>query len=302
MPEGDSLFRLAARLAPLLEGHVVVELQLPRSDTPTKHLSGKRVTKVWAQGKNLLVRFDEGSVLHVHLQMNGRVRVRSGPGAAAQVARVRGVSSAVLTMRADAEAGGDTAPDDGDVSVVVERAPTARLLRERDLPGDWRLSTLGPDLLGQTFDEDEALRRLRVLERGDRPLGVVVMEQGAVAGIGNVYKSEVLFRLGLDPFAPVAAFTDDELREVLRTARMLLLRNVGARPLAGRRDPFYKPYDVGRVTRDRVEVGKGPVSVYGRSGHACFTCGAAIEMIRQGEQQRSTYFCPVCQPSRSGRR
>jgi endonuclease VIII len=300
MPEGDSLFRLAARLRPLLEGSRVHTLELPRADTPTAHLRGKQVNKVWAQGKNLLVRFEEGTVLHVHLQMSGRVRVHRGrgPDVRARVERARAFSVVVLTLEetdADANAGADAA---GPTTIVVERAPTARLLRERDLPGDWRLATLGPDLLGATFDEDEALRRLRSPDRAEQPLGVVVMDQGAVAGIGNVYKSEVLFREGLDPFAKVRAFTDDELRAVLRTARSLLQRNVGPRPFAGRKDPFYKPYDVGRVTRDRVEVGKGPVAVYGRLGHACFECGTAIEMARQGEQRRSTYVCPTCQPAR----
>jgi endonuclease VIII len=308
MPEGDSLFRLAARLRPLLvaEGHVVRTLELPRADTPTAHLRGRQVTKVWAQGKNLLVRFDEGTVLHVHLQMHGRVRVHRGPDARERAKRARSVAVVVLTMGGlgpgiglGAEANEGAAPVPLDTIIVVERAPTARLLRERDLPSDWRLSTLGPDLLGETFDEDEALRRLRSAERADRPLGEVVMDQGAVAGIGNVYKSEVLFRQGLDPFAPVVAFTDEELRGVLRDARVLLQRNVGSRPFAGRKDPFYKPYDVGRVTRDRVEVGKGPVSVYGRRAHACFECGTAIEMARQGEQRRSTYWCPTCQPARS---
>lgn len=281
MPEGDSLYRLAHKLAPALEGQLVTSIELPRSDLPTRHLVGRAITKVTAQGKNLLVYFEEGSVLHVHLRMNGVMHLYPlGPNGAV-FRRSRSKAVVILTVP------GWTA--------VCYEAPTVRLLRARDLPVDRRLAALGPDLLGETFDEDEALARLRL--RDAQPIGVAVMDQAAVAGIGNVYKSEILFLHRLDPFAPVGAFTDEELRDVLRTARRLLQKNVAPKPF-GKDDPFFQAYVGRRVTRPLSEVGKGPVSVYGRLKHACFDCGDVIVMERQGEQQRSTYFCPTCQPRR----
>jgi len=282
VPEGDSLYRLAHKLAPALEGQLVASIELPRSDLPTRHLVGRAITKITAQGKNLLVFFEEGSVLHVHLRMNGVMHLYpTGPNAAV-FRRSRRQAVVILTVP------GWTA--------VCYDAPTVRLLRARDLPVDRRLAALGPDLLGESFDEDEALARLR--QRDAQPIGVAVMDQAAVAGIGNVYKSEILFLHRLDPFAPVRAFSDEELRDVLRTARRLLQKNVAPKPFA-KDDPFFQAYVGRRVTRPLSEVGKGPVSVYGRLKHACFDCGDVIVMERQGEQQRSTYFCPTCQPRRA---
>lgn len=283
MPEGDSLYRLAHKLAPALQGQTVVSLELPRSDLPTRHLVGRAITKVTAQGKNLLVFFDEGSVLHVHLRMNGVMHLYPTGKTGAVFRRARSEAVVILTVSGWA--------------AVCFSAPTVRLLRARDLPVDRRLSALGPDLLGETFDEDEALRRLRMPGRAEQPLGVAVMDQTAVAGIGNVYKSEILFLHHLDPFAAVSAFTDDELRAVLQTARRLLQQNVAPKPFA-KDDPFFQSYVGRRVTRPLSEVGKGPVSVYGRLKHACFDCGDVIVMERQGDPQRSTYFCPTCQPRR----
>jgi endonuclease-8 len=285
MPEGDTLFRLAAKLAPTLEGARVISLELPRSDLPTWHLAGRSISTVTAQGKNLLVAFDEGSVLHVHLQMHGVVRLWLGEPSEVRTRRDVGAILAV-------------SKDEQRWVTLVSRAPTVRLMRSRDLPTDKRLAGLGPDLLGATFDEAEALRRLRAPHRATLPLGVAVMDQTALAGIGNVYKSEILFLHGFDPFASVSRYTDEDIVALVGTARRLLLANVAQKPFA-KDDPFFKAYAGRRVTRPLAEIGKGPLSVYGRLGHACFDCGAGILMERQGTQLRSTYYCPVCQPRRA---
>jgi endonuclease-8 len=302
MPEGDTLHRIAQNLAPTLEGQTVLALELPRSEQRTEHLVGRRITRVEARGKNLLIFFDEGSVLHTHLRMNGIWHLyRAGEPWR------RSPSTTVVAL---AVAG---------YLAVCFRAPVVRLLRARDLAGDPTLGHIGPDLLGQEFDADEALRRLRALD--DEPLGVAVMDQQAIAGIGNVYKSELLFLTRLDPFAPVRAFSDEELTHLIDLSRRVMQANVappkeekeGEGAAGGAGGPG-QHYLYTRTTRDLEGVGETrrrrrtllealgqrgePRSVYRRADSPCLDCGTSIVMRRQGEAQRSTYFCPRCQPPR----
>jgi endonuclease-8 len=282
VPEGDDLYRLAARLRPALVGKPVRELLLPRTEIGSApRLVGRLVTSVEAKGKNLLVGFDDGSVLHTHLRMLGRWRLARDPEAP-----VRGMAWVVAVLRVP----GATA--------VCYRAPVVRLLRPGAVAVDRRLAALGPDLLDPNVDLEEALRRLRA--RDAQPFGVALLDQQAVAGLGNVYKSELLFMQRLDPFAPVAACSDEELRALLALAVRVMVRNVGERPDRA-------PIEAGaaprlgqrtRTTRAAGLGGGGPVHVYGRAGRPCLACGAAIRLGRQGPQRRSTYYCPACQPDR----
>jgi endonuclease-8 len=141
------------------------------------------------------------------------------------------------------------------------------------------LQRLGPDLLAESFDEAAAVARFRT--RNDLPIGEAVMNQTLVCGIGNIYKSEVLFLMHFDPFAPVARFADEELVGMLATARRLMQRNCGGPD---------------RTTRDGG--GPGSLWVYGKSGRPCPKCGTVIQLRRQGEAGRTTCWCPVCQPFR----
>lgn len=161
---------------------------------------------------------------------------------------------------------------------VAFNTPVVELLTDAELRRSMPLITLGPDLLAESFDADEALRRLR--ERDAWALGVALLDQRAVAGIGNVYKSEVAFIERLDPWSPVRAFDDGSLRNALSEARRLLQANAGrgARTTTGRRGPG----------RD--------LWVYGRGGRPCRRCGTPISSRRQGEHARVTYWCPRCQP------
>lgn len=282
MPEGDTLYRLAARLRPALVGKRVIELLLPRTELGgVDRLVGRTVASVEAKGKNLLIAFDEGSVLHTHLRMLGSWRLARDPAAP-----VRGMSWVVAVLRVE----GATA--------VCFRAPVVRLLRPGAAARDPRLAAIGPDLLDAGVDRDEAWRRLRA--RASQPIGVAIMDQQVVAGIGNVYKSEILFIHRLDPFAPVSAYSDEELRALLALAVELMTRNVDERPDRAPSTPGAVPR-MGkgrRTTRAAGTGGVGSVHVYGRSGRRCFTCGATIRMARQGPQRRSTYYCPSCQPDR----
>lgn len=256
MPEGDTIHRAAARLRPHLLGKVVRRLELPRRAQVIERVAGRKVTAIEARGKNLLIHFDAELVLHTHMRMNGVWRAYP-PGA--QPPRRSGYVVAWLEV------------DDGSLAVCTH-APVVRMIRARDLVRDPRLASLGPDPIDEGFERDEALSRLRA--RAEMPLGEALLDQRAVAGIGNVWKSELCFEHGLDPFAPVAAFTDEELAAVLASAARGMRRSALGRPR--------------------------PSRVYERSGQPCPRCGETITMRRQGEQRRSTYSCAHCQPPRSG--
>jgi endonuclease-8 len=277
VPEGDTLHRAANQLSPRLSGKPVRELSLVRRTESTEGLSGQRIIGVEARGKNLLLHFEGGLSLHVHLKMNGRIAIYKR-----EEARRPGAEAVVVL-------------DTDDDRVIVSHAPVARLLRTRDLVRDLHFRNLGPDLLAPSFELEEALARLRI--RKEMPLGEALLDQSAVAGIGNVWKSELCFNLKLDPFAPVSSTSDDALRGLLGMARRLMTETV-ERPERRLPDPF-APRAGQRHARQNHRHGQKRLSVYERAGEPCYDCGALIQTRQQGAQLRSTYFCPVCQPTRS---
>lgn len=260
MPEGDTLHLLAGKVAPLVGG-TVQRLVLPRSDQPTRALVGRRVDGVRAHGKNLIVSLS-GPVVLVHLKMTGSVRLTAPPARAPASA----VSLALDTER---------------FALVALRAPTVRVLSAAGLRE--HLARLGPDPIDPAFDVAEAVRRLRA--RADVPLALALTDQAAIAGIGNEWKSELLFDQRLDPFAPVGAFSDAELRDLCARAAEVMRATVASR----------------RFER-RMRPGRFPLAVYDRAGAPCLDCGAPIARLyqgRTGEAPRSTYCCHHCQPSRA---
>jgi len=265
MPEGDTIFRTAEVLRATLVNRRIVDARAQpqpglRRVPDLGRLIGAAVTSVEARGKHLLIGFDNGLTLRSHLRMTGSWH-RYRPGE--EWHRPARQASAVL--------------ETADAVAVAFNMPVVELLTDADLRRSRSLLELGPDLLARAFDADEALRRLR--ERDAEELGNALLDQRAVAGIGNVYKSEVSFLEGLDPWAPVRTFHDSELLGALRTARRLLQAN--ARGGA-------------RVTT--ASPGRGnELWVYGRAGRPCRRCGTLIEVRRQGELARLTYWCPRCQ-------
>lgn len=262
MPEGDSIHRLAARLRPRLVGGKVRAFDAHDiADAVAETVVGHTVVSVEARGKNLLVRFDDGRTLHVHLRMLGRV----------------GFERPRSTYWRPRRTPHQLRLDVGGAVVVGDRIPVLRLLRAGAEERAPDLQGLGPDLLGETLDAAECVARLRAL--GKRPIGEALMLQRVLAGIGNIYKSETLFLEKVDPTTPVSELDDAALHRLVERASKLLGANLGDGP---------------RVTRNALT---GPrFWVYGRRGRACFRCGGAIDMIRQGAPPgRSTYYCRLCQ-------
>lgn len=266
MPEGDTIHRLANVLRPQLVDKRVLELRIRRAEFALGAFEGAVVTKVEALGKHLLIHFDNSFTLHAHLGMTGVVHCY-GHGEM----RRRNPQNVAFSLQVEG------------AEVVGYRVPRVRVLRTNAIATDPVLAAVGQDLLAANVSLALAVASLRVLD--ETPIGAAVMDQRVVAGIGNVYKSEILFRLKLDPFAKVAAFTDEQLSMVVDEARMLLRFNVDQAGVSGHR----------RVTRFDGVSSRRKVSVYGRKDEPCFDCGARIDMRRQGTALRSTYFCPSCQ-------
>lgn len=261
MPEGDTIFRAARTLAHRLQGKMVRAF---RSTVPAlvfATLEGRTIERVEARGKNLLIVFDDGRVLASHMKMNGAWHVyRPGERWFLPAHRAR----VVLEV-------------DGCVAVCFS-APVVELYTTQSRLEDARLAKLGPDILRSDFDPEEVLRRMRL--EGAVELGVALLDQRMVAGIGNVYKSETLFLERRSPFLPLRAFDDGTLRGTLARAKSLMEQNLA--PGSGLRTTR------GSFTASRYWA-------YLREGQPCLECGTPIGMRRQGEARRSTYFCPRCQ-------
>jgi endonuclease-8 len=263
VPEGDTIWRTARTLHAALAGETVLafESSLVAVTVASRRLGivGRRLEAVEARGKHLLVRFAGGAVLHTHLGMRGSWRLHR-----------RTEAERVSFSRARAVI------ETSDVVAVCTLAPVVEMLSTSQASAHPALARLGHDLLGPAFDLAAARRRLR--ERGDLEIGVALMDQTALAGIGNVYKSEVLFLCGVSPRVRVRDLDDATIDRLVARAGELLRRNLGP--------------GLRRTT--------SPLSplrhwVYRRSHLPCRRCGTAIERAVQGEQARSTYFCPACQ-------
>ena len=271
MPEGDSLARMADLLRPALAGRVV---SAARARTPGPRVNlivGQAITGVIATGKHLRIQFANGLELRTHLRMHGTWH-RYRPDEAWR----RPAARAVLVLEVP-----------GAVAVCFD-APVVDLYETRTAALHPALGALGPNLLDPAFDALETIRRFRIQGREEAEIGVALLDQRAVAGIGNVYKSEVLFIEGVSPFVRVADLHDATLKRLLETARRLLVRNADPRA-SGQRQTTRDP-------RTDVPLAAGPLWVYRRAGRPCRRCGTLIRSARQGpDLPRPTYWCPACQ-------
>jgi endonuclease-8 len=221
-----------------------VEVETPHPRAAVKQLAprldGRRLEAVEAAGKNLLLRFEGGVVLRSHLRMSGRWRVQ------AKGSRLFGRPWLIL-RGAEREA-------------VLWNGPVLEL-------DDGAVRRLGPDILASPPDLDRMVANLRSDET--RELGDALLDQRLVAGIGNVWKAEALWRARVSPWRRVAETSDDEVRAILQAAHELMTAS--------------------------VEGGRERRAVYRRAGRGCRRCGALIESRGQGEQNRTAYWCPGCQ-------
>jgi endonuclease-8 len=275
MPEGDTIYRAAATLHRALSGKPIVRFESVFPSLTRVHedrsLTGGTIDKVESKGKHLLMHFSAGVVLRTHMRMSGSWHIyRPGERWRRPARDMR-----IVVATSDFVAVGFNIPD-------------AEFIRTERVRKHEVLAKLGPDVLDRGFDRDEARRRLRARESSS--IGDALLNQRVLAGLGNVYKSEVLFMCGINPFARVGALDDAQLECVVDTGRKLLLTNVSANvaPMT-----TYGGY---RRTTRRADP-RERLWVYGRARLPCRKCGAPIEVRKQGADARLTYWCPQCQPS-----
>jgi endonuclease-8 len=263
VPEGDTVWRTAHHLDRALSGQVLAATDFRVPALATSDLSGRLVTETVARGKHLLTRIGDGAeavTLHTHLKMEGAwhlyhpdTRWRRPSHEARVVLRTEEWTAVGFSLG------------------IVE------LLARSEEEGV--VGHLGPDLLGPDWDLDEAVRR--VAGEPERPVGEAILDQRNVAGIGNMYKSELCFLLGLHPWRPVREVPD--LAALLEKAHRVLEAN---------------KLRAAQTTTGDTRRGR-QVWVYRRERQPCRRCGTPVEVAMQGAEgkERGTYWCPTCQPS-----
>ena len=275
MPEGDTIFRTAAGAAPAprrAARHAVrIGVSALTRIDHDRPLAGRTVEGVASRGKHILMTFSGDLVLHTHMRMHGSWHGYP-PGAAW---RLPARDMRVLVATAEFVA-------------VGFNVPVAELLTARDMARHQALRELGPDLLDESFDAGDAIARARAQsQRAVAPIADILLNQRVVAGIGNEFKSEVLFVAGVYPFTPVSSLADADLARILGIGRDQLRANTA---VPGRLAPSR-----GRRTRDSLNR-DGALWVYGRGGKPCRKCGTPIQARKTGIDARLTYWCPRCQP------
>ncbi|MER5766459.1 Fpg/Nei family DNA glycosylase [Streptomyces sp. NPDC001985] len=277
MPEGDTVWQTARRLHTALAGEPLTRFDLRVPAFATSDLTGRTVVETVARGKHLLTRVEGGFTLHSHLRMDGSWRIfaageRWQGGPAHQIRAVLGNASR---------------------TAVGYRLPVLELLRTED---EQRVvGHLGPDLLGPDWDAD--LARAHLLADPSRPLGEALLDQRNLAGIGNVYKSELAFLAGVTPWLPVGELPEGVPERLMATAHRLLEAN---------KHTFER-----RTTAPGSRAAaRSRLHVYGRAGQPCPRCGTPVRRspgsdgtpgahparARGGnDDERVTYWCPGCQ-------
>jgi endonuclease-8 len=257
MPEGDTVHRAAERIRAALGGRVPERILTPqprhRLDRWPEKLAGRALSAVDAHGKHLFLRFEGGLTVHSHMRMSGSWAVQREGSSWRRSER-----RAWLVLAGD---GWEAVEFDG---------PVLELMSDARARSDPRLADLGPDVIGETFDERRLLVRLRE-DDPTRPIGDALLNQRTLAGIGNMWKAESCFAAKLDPWRPTAEVDDAQVLSAVAFAREEMTRSAyGARHVR-------------------------PHAVYRREGRPCPRCGSTIRVRGQWENNRVTYWCPNCQ-------
>jgi endonuclease-8 len=275
VPEGDTIFRAARTLHRALAGQAIT-----RFETVLPHLArveidsgftGRTVEKVEAHGKWLAIHFSGDLILLTHMLMSGSWHIYR-PGESWQRNRIH-MRIILETQEIHAVA----------FNVQVAEFHSADSLRRRE-----GFNILGQSLLAVEFNNSEAIANLR--SHPDLEVGAALLKQSVVAGIGNVFKSEICFAARVNPFRQVHSLTDTEAATLIATARKFLQINVAS--TSGNTIATYTPL---RRTTNRTQPEEN-LYVYHRANQPCRRCATPIATQKQSPDARSTYWCPRCQP------
>jgi endonuclease VIII len=279
MPEGDTIFRAARALNQALAGRIVTgfetglaKLARVNDETP---IAGRTVERVESRGKWCLMHFSGDLILVTHMLMSGSWHMyRVGE-------KWRMPRSAMrVVVRTNAW------------EAVLFNAQIAEFHSARSLERTSQVPKLGPDVLAGEFTVETGIARLQAYarEHPEAEVGVVLLNQRVIAGLGNVYKSEVAFAAEVNPWRPMRTVTQPEMEKMVEFS----LRYMKANVADGKGDGIVT-YAGNRRTTARMDKAER-LWVYGRQGQECRRCGATVMMRKQGEQARSTYWCPQCEP------
>jgi endonuclease VIII len=280
MPEGDTIFRTARNLGRALSGKPITVFRstyplLTRfnDDTP---LVGQTVEHIEARGKWLLMHFSGGATLVTHMLMNGSWHIYRH-GERWQKPR--------FNMRIVIE--------NSDYIAVGFRVPVAQMHTAQSLARDRRIPQSEIDVLSPAFNTEKVVSS--VLAHAGEEIADVLLHQEVLAGVGNIFKSEVCFVAGVNPFCRVSALSADQAQTLIDTAQRL----VGANVLEDSGDTIVT-YG-GRTRRTTHESDPGAsLWVYWREGEPCRRCGEPIRRRIQGPDARVTFWCQRCQPIPDG--
>jgi endonuclease VIII len=246
MPEGDALHRVAQSLQVLVGERLTAESPNPRglATGVARAVDGRVLERVEAIGKNVLLHFDSGVLVHSHLRMNGRWRVR-------RIGDPTWRGSPWLVLRGS------------EWEAAQWNGPVLGL-------GRGALDRLGPDLLAPDTAVGDVVSRLRRVDQ-TRFVGEMLVDQRVVAGIGNMWLAEALWNARISPWSRLGVVSDEELEQALEWARVAMGGSVAGR----------------RLQR----------AVYRRAGRGCPRCGEPIRSRGLGDANRTSYWCPRCQPT-----
>lgn len=257
--EGDTIHRTATALRTGLVGKPMRNFSAPRLVGPAPG-HGRTIESVSSHGKHLEIIWDDGITLHTHMRLTGswhlyrhdeRWRKRTDQ----------------LRVAIEVE----------DWVAVCFNAPVVETYRQFDRHRHPGFGRLGPDLCRAAADLGECVDRVLRYSAPDATIADVLLDQHVACGIGNVYRSEVLWAVELSPFAAVGSLGVDDVRALVETSARLLRANLS---------------DSARVTVPGVT---GGLAVYGRNGQRCGRCGDTVQVKRVGEMNRLLYWCPGCQ-------
>jgi endonuclease-8 len=276
MPEGDTIFRTARALGRALMGKQVTKFLstyplLTRFDDDAP-LVGQTIVQVESRGKWLLIHFSGGATLATHMLMSGSWHIYK-PGEKWQQPRIN--------MRIVIE--------NSDYIAVGFRVPVAKMLKPQELARATKIPPLAIDVLSDEFNAGEVLRRM--IACADEEVADVLLHQEVMAGVGNVFKSEVCFVTGVNPFSRVGSLDNEKLTALIAASQKLVAANVLED--SGETIVAYG----GRKRRTTHEADPAAsLWVYGRAGEPCRRCGEAIRRRIQGPDARVTFWCANCQP------
>ncbi len=279
MPEGDTIYRAARALQKAIGGKAVTafetglaKLASANDDAP---VVGRTVETVEARGKWCLIYLSGDLILVTHMLMSGSWHIyRTGEKWWMGRSRMR----VAMTC--------------GDLQAVAFNVPIAEFHTARSLARSSQVPKLGVDVLGDEYSVEAGVKAMREYGAAhpEAEIAVVLLNQRVMAGLGNVYKSEVAFAAGVNPFRQMRTITEREMEVMAEFAQKYMRANV----VDGMGDGIVT-YAGNRRTTRSMNAGDR-LWVYRRQGEECRRCGASIQMRKQGEQVRSTYWCSDCQP------